>query len=192
MTVVAIAAPPTVLWTLRNAGRHLRCAARQLPQGFELQTAIDEQEPFFSRRFDSQEQLLVWAEEARARSLAKGWEAVSSAASPLIQEEHTRRYRRTSVSFPVDVLSYSAGAKTRDEGRLVLLGAGGAFLELAGSYDVGGMLRLGFELPSTPGEIACAAIVRDRLAKGVGVEFLELVPRDRDRIDGFVTRHLGG
>ena len=68
---------PTILWTLRKAGRHLRCAVRQLPQGFELQTAIDEQEPFFSRRFDSHEQLLAWAEEARTRTLETGWDLAS-------------------------------------------------------------------------------------------------------------------
>ena len=112
--------------------------------------------------------------------------------TPLIPMDPTRRYPRTSVGFPVDVVSYSAGVTTRDEGRLVVLGAGGAFLELSGSYGGGSMLRLAFELPSTPGEITCTAIVRDRLAKGVGVEFSQLEPRDRDRISGFVTRNLGG
>ncbi len=103
---------------------------------------------------------------------------------------HARRHPRTSVSFPVDVVRYSTGVRTPDEGRLVVLGAGGAFLELSGSYGSGSMLRLAFELPSTPGEITCTAIVRDRLPEGVGVEFSQLEPRDRDRVSGFVTRNL--
>ena len=102
-----------------------------------------------------------------------------------------RRHPRSSVSFLVDVMSYSAGLTTQDEGRLVVLGGGGALLELNGSYTVGSMLRLGFKLPSTTGEISCTAIVRDRLnAQGVGVEFLHLEPRDRKRISTFVQQWL--
>ena len=53
------------------------------------------------------------------------------------------------------------------------------------------MLRLGFKLPSTTEEISCTAIVRDRLkAQGVGVEFLHLEPRDRERISTFVQQRL--
>lgn len=88
----------------------------------------------------------------------------------------------------MDVLNYSA--RTRDEGRLVNLGAGGAGLELTGSYEVGCLLRLAFELPSIRGEIACTGIVRDRRATGIRVEFLVLEPRDRGRIDEFVTDSL--
>ena len=73
---------------------------------------------------------------------------------------------------------------------MVVLGASGACLSLNGNYGVGSLLRLGFELPATPGEITCTAIVRDRQAEGVGVEFLQLEPQDRDRISGFVTRTL--
>ncbi len=103
-----------------------------------------------------------------------------------------RRHPRTSVSFLVDVMSYSAGLTTQDEGRLAVLGSGGgAVLELSGSYAVGSMLRLGFKLPSTTGEISCTAIVRDRLnAQGVGVEFLHLEARDRKRISTFVQQWL--
>ena len=105
---------------------------------------------------------------------------------------HARRHPRTSVSFPVEVLSYSAGDTTEDEGRLIVLGAGGAFLELDGSYGLGSLLRLAFALPPTPGKITCTGIVRCRLPKGVGVEFSQLESRDRDRINRFVTRNLGG
>ncbi len=101
-----------------------------------------------------------------------------------------RRDPRAGVSFPVDVLNFSA--RTRDEERFVDVdvGAGGACLELSGSYEIGSPLRLVFNLPSTPGEITCTGIVRDRLPKGVRVEFLRLEPEDQHRISEFVTRDL--
>lgn len=103
--------------------------------------------------------------------------------------ETTRRYVRASVNFDVDVLSYSAGATNRDQGRLVVLGAGGAFLELGGTYAVGSMLKLGFKLPSTAEAVSCLAIVRDsQQGRGAGVEFVDLEPRDRARVTAFVTR----
>ena len=40
-----------VRWTLHKAGRRLSCQTRWLPPAFELQMAIDDKEPFFSRRF---------------------------------------------------------------------------------------------------------------------------------------------
>ena len=103
-----------------------------------------------------------------------------------------RRHPRTSVSFLVDVMSYSAGLTTQDEGRLAVLSSGGgAVIELSGSYAVGSILKLGFKLPSTTEEVACTAIVRRRLnTHGVGVEFLHLEPRDRKRISTFVLERV--
>ncbi len=104
----------------------------------------------------------------------------------------TRRHPRTnSVSFLVEVLGYSACFSTQDEGRLVVLGAGGAFLELSGRYPLGSMLRVNFKLPSTLVPVTCSAIVRFRLeGKGVGVEFWNLEPHDQKRIGTFVRQQL--
>ena len=102
--------------------------------------------------------------------------------------EDARRHPRTRIDFPVNVVNYGAGS--RDDGRIIVLGQGGASLELSGNYSVGSMLRLGFELPATKGEITCTAIVRGRRATGVGVEFLQLEPQDRGRVSGFVSRNL--
>ena len=105
--------------------------------------------------------------------------------------ETARRHPRANVTFGVDVVSYSAGVSQRDEARLIVLSSGGAFLELDGDYAVGSILKLGFTLPSTTEAITGLAIVRDRLTgSGVGVEFLDLEPRDRERITAFVNRHL--
>ena len=68
-----------------------------------------------------------------------------------------------------------------------MLGAGGAFLELSGSYPVGSMLRLVFKLPATSVEVSCSAIIRSCLKEtGVGAEFWNLEPDDRKRISTFV------
>ncbi len=76
------------------------------------------------------------------------------------------------------------------DGRLAILGAGGAFLELGENHAIGSLLRLRFTIAEL-GEIACQAIVRNALeGKGVGVEFLDIEPSDQERIKAFVEKHL--
>ena len=57
-----------------------------------------------------------------------------------------RQYPRAQVSFDIDVWVDGAGRQVRTAGRLVVLSAGGAFLELDEDYPVGRPLRLRFEL----------------------------------------------
>ena len=71
----------------------------------------------------------------------------------------------------------------------MVLGAGGAFLELDDRYPMSTLLHLRFEL-ATLGKISCRAIVRRVIeGKGVAVEFLEIEPGDRERITTFVEKH---
>ena len=73
-------------------------------------------------------------------------------------------------------------------GVLVVLGAGGAFLELGESYAIGSVLRLQFFIPQL-GDIDCQVIVRNGLEeKGVGTEFLEMNPPDQERINHFIEQ----
>ena len=99
-----------------------------------------------------------------------------------------RRYPRARVSFDADV---SVGGRTiRMDGRLTILGAGGAFLELGKNYAIGSVVGLRFRIAEL-GEIACQAIVRNHLeGKGVGVEFLDIEPSDQERIKAFVEKRL--
>ena len=95
-----------------------------------------------------------------------------------------RRFPRVEVSFHVDV--WVDGAEARVNGRLVVLGGGGAFLELDDRYPISSSLRLRFAL-ATLGEIGCRAMVRYVIeGKGVAVEFLDMDPGERDRIMVFV------
>ena len=93
-----------------------------------------------------------------------------------------RRDLRARVNFETKVWVDRAGGPTSVDGRLVVLGAGGAFLELGDTYPLGTMMRVRFTLAPI-GEIDCLAIVRNGLeAKGVGVEFLDLDPHDQVRV----------
>ncbi len=92
------------------------------------------------------------------------------------------------MNFETKVWVDQAGSTTSVDGRLVVLGAGGAFLELGDTYPLGTMMRVRFTLASI-GEIDCEAIVRNGLeAKGVGVEFLDLDPLVQVRIMTFVAQ----
>ncbi len=94
-----------------------------------------------------------------------------------------RRFPRVQVSFDIDVWVKHAGQARAVVGRLVMLGAGGAFL--------GMLMHVRFELP-TFGEIACQAMVRYRNGfegPGVGVKFLGIKTVERNRIVAFVTKH---
>ena len=59
-----------VRWTLHKCGRRLNCRTRWLPPAFELHIAIDDKEPFFSRRFTRHQRLRDWAEGARMQTRA--------------------------------------------------------------------------------------------------------------------------
>ena len=68
-------------------------------------------------------------------------------------------------------------------GVLTVLGAGGAFVEVSEAYEVGSKVGLRFVLPGTRDEIACHAVVREFVpARGIGVEFVNLSPIDRERV----------
>ena len=101
-----------------------------------------------------------------------------------------RRFPRAEVSFAADVRVERAGRSARTVGgRLVVLSAGGAFLELDDAYPVGSLMHVRFELP-TLGEIGCRAIVRRAIeGTGVGVEFLGIEGVEHRRIVAFVTKH---
>ena len=101
-----------------------------------------------------------------------------------------RKFPRVQVSFDVDVRVEHAGRHARTVGgRLVVLGAGGAFLELDEAFPIGSFMHVRFEL-STLGEIGCRAIVRNAIEDtGVGVEFLDIEGVQHRRIVAFVAKH---
>ncbi len=92
------------------------------------------------------------------------------------------------VDFAADVWVNYGDETIHVHGRLVVLGAGGAFLELYESYAIGRVLRVRFSVAEL-GEIACQVIVQNNLeGKGVGTEFLGMDLHDHARIKRFVEK----
>ena len=92
-----------------------------------------------------------------------------------------RQSPRAQVSAPVVLWVDTTGRPRRSSGHLVDLGAGGAFLELDGSYPVGTCLRLRFRLDLL-GEINCRAVIRHCDGTGAGVKFLDLEDPEEARL----------
>ena len=101
-----------------------------------------------------------------------------------------RRYPRARVDFDADVWVGHGDKTIQIHGRLVVLGEGGAFLELSENYAIGRLLGLRFAIAEL-GEIACQVIVRSSLkGTGVGTEFLGLDLHDHARIKTFVEKTI--
>ena len=74
-------------------------------------------------------------------------------------------------------------------GLITVLGAGGAFVALEEGLDVGSAIGLRFALPGTLNEVTCCGVVRDIVpGDGVGVEFTDIGPSDRELVDISVRR----
>ena len=102
----------------------------------------------------------------------------------------TRRYPRARVSGDIPVWIERDGTVRRLMGRLVVLGAGGAYLEIGENYPIGTALGIAFTPDPLMDELTCAAVVRNSLdGQGIGVEFLDLDPLDQARIQTFVEQH---
>ena len=111
----------------------------------------------------------------------------------MTQPTHTpdrRLHPRARVGFHADVWLDRGDETTHIDGRLAVVGAGGALLELGENYAVGSVLTLRFTIAEL-GEITCRAIVRRSLeGKGVAVEFLDLEPYDQELIKALVEKTM--
>ena len=103
--------------------------------------------------------------------------------------EDSRRYSRAHVALPAEVWTRRSGRPVRLDGHFAVLGGGGGLVELKARYPLGRQLQLRFGFPAFA-DIVCTAAVRSYVqGRGVGVEFLELSSRERERISAFVDRH---
>ena len=95
-----------------------------------------------------------------------------------------RRYPRAELGVGAAILSEVSGGRFEiSKGWITVLGGGGAFLEGCSSFQVGSYVELRFTLPGTGNQIACRGIVRGRVPEhGIGVEFTELSPSDRELV----------
>lgn len=101
--------------------------------------------------------------------------------------EHSRRYLRLGLEtagLSSEVWRDEMDVSKPVKGRLMVLGEGGAYLEVADPFAVGSEIGLRLELPGTENDrIVCHAIVREYVeGEGIGVEFTELDVADRQRL----------
>jgi c-di-GMP-binding flagellar brake protein YcgR len=103
----------------------------------------------------------------------------------------TRRHTRSTLVLPVLVSDASSKARVGIRFDSADVSGGGAFLRSDMLFEVGELLVLQFSLPDgrvirSKGRVVRATrevdADRERVA-GMGVEFVELAPEDRDAID---------
>lgn len=98
--------------------------------------------------------------------------------------QERRTYPR--VGFDTEVWLGQDGVFARTTERISNLSLGGAFLELRAAYAVGSILSLQFAISSA--FVMSTVIVRNvRPGHGIGVEFLDLSPECRGRLEAFLT-----
>lgn len=102
--------------------------------------------------------------------------------------EQTRRYLRIPVNMTSRAWVERRATSPLVEGRLLVLGIGGALMEAGGGYAEGSVLSMWFLMPAVPEGISCRAIVRNKPnAQQFGLEFLDLDPESRDRIAAYIA-----
>ena len=106
-----------------------------------------------------------------------------------IGEQRQSIRRRLDLEHPVIAeVTSDGGEGTTAAGRVALLGPEGACFELSEDYPIGCPLNICFKLPPSFSAIVCSAIVRSHSpGRGIGVEFTDLMPADRERIKKFVN-----
>ena len=105
------------------------------------------------------------------------------------------------VRIPFIQRAALAFGSVREDVFLVDLGLSGAFIERAGALPEGERVQLGFPLPGNVNRIQAlcrvawwnspsAALVTKALPAGLGLEFLEMSPADRERLRAHLLEYL--
>ena len=83
------------------------------------------------------------------------------------------------------------GIFTRSPERFRDLSEGGAFIETGQRFAVGSILSFRFTLPGARQPISCSVCVRSlRGGSGLGVEFLDISPEDRQQLKAFIQSQI--
>ena len=102
--------------------------------------------------------------------------------------EDKRREPRVSVTTDVWIGIHGMWVHTAEQ--LRDLSVGGAFVVPFDGLRPGGLLDVKFKLPGDDREILCSAIVRHTGGgDGIGIQFLDLQPTEKSRIEAFVGTH---
>ena len=99
-----------------------------------------------------------------------------------------RRHRRVALRGRTISADMSIEGQPPVTGRITVLGAGGAFVEVSSRIEPSSAISLRFTLPGTLTEIICTGVVRDSVIGGVGVEFTQISSSERELVDSAVRR----
>jgi hypothetical protein len=111
----------------------------------------------------------------------------ASLTQPEKSQGENRKYPRCRPDMSI-VVAWDAGGM-RSVSRVTTVGMGGLFIHTPNPPKEGATLRLLFDLPS--GEVRARAVVRNRKAgEGMGIQFIELRPECRARLNELMKRLL--
>jgi hypothetical protein len=103
-------------------------------------------------------------------------------------QAESRKYPRCQPDMSI-VVAWDAGG-SRLVSRVTTVGMGGLFIHTPNPPKEGTTLKLLFDLPN--GEVRARAVVRNRKAgEGMGIQFVELRPECRARLNELMKRLLG-
>ncbi len=118
-------------------------------------------------------------------SSARARIAESARTKSSVAHARARRYLRARVQPPMQAVITGSRSGT---GRVRTLALGGAFLETDQRLALGDSLQL--EIRNGLRKIQSTAVVRNVMATGVGIEFVHLKPRDRERLRRLIMQLL--
>jgi Tfp pilus assembly protein PilZ len=112
----------------------------------------------------------------------------TSAEKPAAARPQKRRYPR--IELPKGMKVAWSFSKKSEISMVRTLSVGGLFIATEDPAPVGSTMRLLFQVPG--GEILVTAVVRDAIpGKGMGIEFTDLAPQERERLEGLMKKLLG-
>ncbi|GEM_PF-1459797 len=122
-----------------------------------------------------------------AASPAKAVAAAPTAAAPAPERPGPKGRRFPRINLPRGMKVAWQSGPQKEITVVGTVGLGGLFITSAQPPPVGSKLRLLFDVPG--GEVLATAIVRDSIpGRGMGVEFVEISPESRARIEELLDR----
>jgi hypothetical protein len=118
-------------------------------------------------------------------SSARARIAESTRTKSSMAHSRARRYHRARLQSPMQAAIIGSRSGTA---RVRTLALGGAFLETDQRLAVGDSMQL--EIRNGLRKIQSTAVIRNIASTGVGVEFVHLKPRDRERLRRLITQLL--
>ena len=97
------------------------------------------------------------------------------------QRKHSR------VSLHTEVWLGQEGIFTNTRRTLLDLSEEGALIETTEGFSVGSVFSIRFSLPGARDLVSCTACVRNQRDAGLGVQFLDISPDDRQKVIAFVS-----